>query len=140
MWVCHLAGVEENVEDGSESTNDEHEQDADLAKTKSRGAPDWTRWNEVKKWKEFESKIQKRRSITIDPRHNDDKSRPRRGDDNNGWQFHWRRGLVGCLQDWAEGRRYRIVFMLSRMATHFSVQQEVQNCVDTSLNHVHLHT
>lgn len=56
---------------------------------------------------------------------NEDMSLPARGDHMRGWRHHWRRGLVGSLQDWAQGRKFRIIFMLAELAKKFNVMREV---------------
>ena len=56
---------------------------------------------------------------------NADTSLPQRGDGARGWHRHWRRGLIGSIQDWAAGSRPRVVFMLAEMAHYFEVEREV---------------
>ena len=48
---------------------------------------------------------------------------PRNGVD--GALFHWRRGLVGALQDWANGSKANIVWLLLRLMEHFDVKEEM---------------
>ena len=38
---------------------------------------------------------------------------------------HWRRGLVGCVQDWADGSLDNVVILISRLISHFEVQEKV---------------
>ena len=47
------------------------------------------------------------------------------GDDERGWQNHWRRGVHGALQSWAKGDRGAVVYMLAKCAEHFGVIKEV---------------
>lgn len=87
--------------------------------------PHWLSWNDPQKWKSREIMSQRRRNVKIDAAMNEDHSTPPRGDHTRGWRFHWRRGLVGCVQDWACGRRFRVVHMLAELASYFGVQEEV---------------
>lgn len=48
---------------------------------------------------------------------------PPRGGDKRGWRYHIRRGVIGSLQDWANGSKYKVAFMLAEMTVHF-------NCID----------
>jgi hypothetical protein len=65
------------------------------------GEPAWKGWT-VSRWRKHETEAQARRSVAIDIT-NSDSSPPPRGDEVRGWRWHWRRGLVGSIQDWAEG-------------------------------------
>eukprot|EP00966_Prymnesium_polylepis_P181266 4198586-Prymnesium_polylepis.1 len=82
----------------------------------------WRTWT-LQRWRKHEAEIQKRRTTAIDPT-NTNKSLPPKGDEARGWRHHRRRGLIGSLQDWAEGSKSRVAFMLAEMATHFGVDQE----------------
>lgn len=42
-----------------------------------------------------------------------------------GWRWHWRRGIIGTIQGWAEGRRHRVIHILAEMAQYFGVEAEV---------------
>ena len=42
-----------------------------------------------------------------------------------GWRWHWRRGVFGTFQDWAEGSRKKVVHMLVGVATHFKVVNQL---------------
>jgi hypothetical protein len=92
---------------------------------------EWQSWL-LPRWRKHEREVQKRRSrlvraegIDIDLA-NEDRSHPPRGDKERGWRHHWRRGLVGSIQDWAHGSRFRVAFMLAEMADHFECQQMVR--------------
>jgi len=85
--------------------------------------PNYFEWD-AKKWKECESRAQARRSVQMNRAFDDDKSVPRRGS-RRGWRNHWRYGLIGAVQYWACGRRFRVVHLLAELATHFGVQAEV---------------
>ena len=85
--------------------------------------PTWNLWS-LARWRKHESEVQVRRAVVIDI-DNADKSLPARGDEERGWRKHWRRGLIGSIQDWAEGRKHRVVFMLAEMACYFDVEREV---------------
>jgi hypothetical protein len=50
-----------------------------------------------------------RRAVKIDAS-NTDTTLPPRGDERRGWRHHRRRGLPGCLRDWAEGSKFRVAF------------------------------
>eukprot|EP00966_Prymnesium_polylepis_P198977 4611060-Prymnesium_polylepis.1 len=88
---------------------------ADAATTDDE--PTWKSWP-LSRWRKHESEVQARRSVVIDI-DNTDESLPPRGDEERGWRKHWRRGLIGSIRDWAEGRKHRVVFMLVEMARYF---------------------
>ena len=48
---------------------------------------------------------------------------PRNGVD--GALHHWRRGLVGAVQDWANGSKANVVWLLLRLMEHFDVKEEM---------------
>ena len=50
---------------------------------------------------------------------------PRDGD--SGALLHWRRGLVGCMHDWAGGSRGNVVRLLMRLVAHFEVEDEISS-------------
>lgn len=89
--------------------------------------PSWLEWP-LSRWRKHERESQSRRQHQIDPA-NLDHSLPPRGDDGRGWRWHWRRGLVGAVLDWAEGSRFRVAFMLAELAMHFEVQQQVSTAL-----------
>ena len=92
--------------------------------------PTWKLWP-LSRWRKHESEVQARRAVVIDI-NNADESLPPRGDEERGWHKHWRRGLIGSIQDWAEGSKHRVVFMLAEMARYFGVEQEVYAaCVES---------
>jgi len=99
--------------------------DSDTAQTEGEtdDEPSWMTWT-IARWRKHESEMQKRRStqIRVD---DEDKSLLRTGDDRQGWRWHWRRGMVGSVQDWANGSRFRVAFMLSELAIYFKVESEV---------------
>jgi hypothetical protein len=95
--------------------------------------PTWREWA-LSRWRKHEKEMQKRRAVGIDES-NTDKSLPPRGDEVRkpprlqlwwcvcmlpalttaarccvrqlrGWRRHWRRGLYGAVQDWAEGSKF----------------------------------
>jgi hypothetical protein len=84
--------------------------------------PTWKLWS-LSRWRKHESEVQSRRSVAIDI--SNDKALPPRGDEERGWRKHWRRGMIGSIQDWAGGSQKSVVFMLAEMARYFGVQVEV---------------
>ena len=50
---------------------------------------------------------------------------PRTGE--NGALQHWRRGLVGCVQDWAGGSLDNVVQLLMRLIAHFGVEDKISS-------------
>ena len=48
---------------------------------------------------------------------------PRQG--VNGALLHWRRGLVGAVQDWANGSKDNVVWLLLQLIEHFEVKEAV---------------
>lgn len=80
-------------------------------------------WEQTARWKAKETWLQRRRAIPIDPTCNEDETLPR--DAKDGWRTHWRRGLYGSIQDWAAGRRFRVVHMLVELAKHYGIEKEV---------------
>jgi hypothetical protein len=87
------------------------------------------------RWRKHESEVQARRAVVIDI-DNADKSLPARGDEERGWRKHWRRGIIGSIQDWAEGRKHRVVFMLAEMARYFDVEREVRAQSDAAADYL----
>ena len=92
--------------------------------------PSWRTW-QLPRWRKHEAEVQRRRSrqvraegVCVDIA-NADEALPPRGDEGRGWRQHWRRGLIGSIQDWAAGSRPRVAFMLAELARYFDVQQEV---------------
>ena len=69
-------------------------------------------------------------TVDIDPSKDTDKSLPPRGDEDGrrGWRNHGRLGMAACLKHWAQGRSYRIAFMLAEMAVQFNVVNQVCVC------------
>jgi hypothetical protein len=43
---------------------------------------------------------------------------------------HWRRGLVGAVQDWADGSLANVVMLLVRLVSHFKVHAPASPCFD----------
>ena len=70
------------------------------------------------------SRLVRAEGVCIDEA-NADTSLPPRGNEERGWRRHWRRGLIGSVQDWAAGSRPRVVFMLAELARYFEVEREV---------------
>jgi len=64
--------------------------------------PMWNLWS-LARWRKHESEVQSRRSVAIDI--SNDKALPPRGDEERGWRKHWRRGMIGSIQDWAVAHR-----------------------------------
>ena len=83
----------------------------------------WSTWA-VSMWRKEERWIQKRRSRRIDP-DSTDTSLPPRGGEERGWRNHWRRGLIGTVQDWADGSKFRAAYMIAELAKHFDVVDAV---------------
>jgi hypothetical protein len=108
--------------DGAAASSTDVEAVAESAE-QNEDEPSWRSWT-LSRWRKHESELQERRSVVINPK-NTDKSLPPRGDEDRGWRRHWRRGLIGSIQDWAEGRKHRVVFMLAELARYFGVQREV---------------
>ena len=75
------------------------------------------------KWKELETKEQKRRNEPIDPT-NQEVNLPD-GDQTRGWRNHWRRGLFGAIAAWAGGSQVAVIFMLAECILHFEVVNAV---------------
>jgi hypothetical protein len=98
----------------------------EAAEAATDDTPTWKSWS-LARWRKHESEVQVRRAVVIDIA-NTDESLPPRGDEERGWRKHWRRGLIGSIQDWAEGRKHRVVFMLAEMARYFKVEREVSAC------------
>ena len=98
-------------------------EETDVVEDTTDDEPTWKAWS-LSRWRKHESEVQTRRSVVIDIA-NTDKSLPPRGDEERGWRKHWRRGLVGSIQDWAEGSKFRVIFMIAEMARYFEVQREV---------------
>mmetsp|Transcript_16169 Transcript_16169/g.40727 ORF Transcript_16169/g.40727 Transcript_16169/m.40727 type:complete len:875 (-) Transcript_16169:94-2718(-) len=94
--------------------------------------PSWSSWT-LPRWRKHESEMQKRRCMKIDDTVAD-QSLPRKGNEKQGWRWHWRRGLVGSVQDWAEGSRFRVAFMLAELAAYFEVEKQVVERLGFSLN------
>ena len=65
--------------------------------------PTWKEWV-VSRWRKHETETQKRRAVEVDPS-NVDESLPHRGGEDQGWRKHWRRGLYGAVQHWAQRDR-----------------------------------
>lgn len=82
--------------------------------------PTWLEWK-LSRWRKHEREVQRRRAVEIDKTNEQSSSLPPRGDDSRGWRLHWRRGLKGCIQDWAEGSPSRAAFMLATLAEEFDV-------------------
>ena len=96
---------------------------ADAQDAEADDAENWRDWP-LSRWRKHETELEKRRAVKIDGS-NTDKTRPPRGDEKRGWKHHRRRGLMGCLQDWAQGSKYRVALMLAEMANEFGVVNEV---------------
>ena len=52
-------------------------------------------------------------------------TKPPPRDGKSGALMHWRRGLVGCMHDWAGGSRANVVRLLLQLITHFGVEDEI---------------
>ena len=89
--------------------------------------PMWREWT-LPRWRKHETELEKRRAVEIDE-NNTDATLPARGDETRGWRHHRRRGLKGCLRDWAEGSKHRVAFMLAEMAMEFKVVDQVRALV-----------
>ena len=79
------------------------EKEAELGLKRRRVEPDeedkqWERWG-YSDWTRQESWTQERRAVSLNPRVN--VAMPRDGE--FGYLHHWRRGLIGGVQDWARG-------------------------------------
>ena len=83
----------------------------------------WEHW-QLRTWRIEERKNQNRRDVLIDI-NNGTQSLPPKGDETRGWRWHWRRGLVGAVRDWAEGSPFRVSFMLAELVTQFNVRDAV---------------
>jgi len=83
----------------------------------------WSGYDQAK-FEELEQKESDRRSVAIDAT-NTVISLPPRGGDTRGWRSHWRRGLYGAVQSWAEGSRGNVIHMLAELAQHFGVESAV---------------
>ena len=68
-------------------------------------------------WLSTTGEIMNARAIT--PKEGVDKPLPRTGE--HGALEHWRRGLVGCVQDWAAGSLHNVAVLLVRLVNHFKV-------------------
>lgn len=85
--------------------------------------PTWLSWA-LSRWRKHETEVQARRE---EPVNDTDVAEafPPCGDESRGWRHHWRRGLVGTLQDWAAGSKFKVAFMLAVMTIHFKCEQLV---------------
>lgn len=100
----------------AEGTSNEREVDGEAAT--------WESWS-LSTWRRLEANTQSRRSVEIKDDHETEASAlPPRGDDTRGWRGHWRRGLIGGVQDWAEGSRSNAAYMLAALAVHFNVEKQ----------------
>lgn len=128
------SGSAVGADDGASSGGLLEVQGRDSEEEATEEEPTWKTWS-LARWRKHEAEIQARRSVLIDI-NNTDTSLPPRGNEERGWRKHWRRGLVGSLQDWAEGSTFRVAFMLAEMARHFEVQQQV--CIPYTSSILHL--
>lgn len=119
---------------GQQASSDSEDVDEEEAEATSNESI-FLSWNDASQWKAKEAYIQGRRRVPIDPKLNADVSPPRDGT-KHGWRTHWRRGLYGAVQDWAAGRRMRVVHMLVHLAAHFHVETEVPSPC-SPLTHTH---
>ena len=122
--------------DGTASSSTDVGTGAQQGAEQNDDEPSWRSWT-LPRWRKHEKEVQKRRSrpvraegVDVDVA-NEDKSLPPRGDEERGWRRHWRRGLIGSIQDWAAGSRPRVVFMLAEMAHYFGVEAEVRSAPRT---------
>lgn len=99
----------------NQSTTEEEEDEKD--------SMSWKQWS-LSRFKKHETENQYRRAREIDSSITEN-SPPPRGDDMRDWKMHWRRGMIGCIQDWAEGSKFRVAFVLAGMAEYFGVQTDV---------------
>ena len=91
----------------------------------------------LRDWRRIEHQVWERRQVPISANKPARASRFRRGD--NGPLYHPRRGLVGALQDWAEGSKAdaaKIVAMLVR-ELELQVLSSTPNTTRFSLKHAH---
>jgi hypothetical protein len=102
---------------------------AGLAQKKQRAAdadakPDsWRTWS-MSTWHRLETVVSQRRAVPVRPcPRPPGTAEPELppGDDTRGWHSHSRRGVLGTLQDWAQGSRTHVAYMLAESA----VQTEV---------------
>lgn len=75
----------------------------------------------------LEVKEQKRRAVEVDLTRRDGPRALPPGDESRGWHNHWRRGIYGALQSWAQGSFGAIVYMLACCARHFQCVDEVSS-------------
>lgn len=73
---------------------------------------------------ELEVKEQERRAVAPE-RSNQTHDELPRGDDSRGWFSHWRRGIGGALQSWAQGSLFAVIFMLAFCAKRYGVVDEL---------------
>ena len=78
-------------------------------------------------WRKLETEVQQRR--LLQPRRGVEMPPRRRG--ARGPLEHWRRGLVGCLQDWAEGSLEMVIFLITRLIEHFGIVDDIYKVLKT---------
>ena len=42
---------------------------------------------------------------------------------------HWRRGLVGAVQSWAEGSLENVVILVKRLIQHFNIMADIKDWI-----------
>ena len=83
----------------------------------------WRTWS-MSTWHRLETVVSQRRAVPVRPcPRPPGTAEPELppGDDTRGWHSHSRRGVLGTLQDWAQGSRTHVAYMLAESA----VQTEV---------------
>ena len=72
-------------------------------------------------WRRLEAAVQVRRKVV--PQRGVEKPVHRKG--ARGPLHHWRRGLVGAVQDWAEGSMEMVVVLIMRLIQFFNVADDI---------------
>ena len=109
----------------------EQQQQLAAAPDAEAGGDDDARWQDydILQFQRLERKTLNRRAVPIpgraDSSGGSSVALPARGDESRGWRHHWRRGLYGAVQEWAEGSRGAAIHMIAELAKHFDIEEEV---------------
>ena len=90
------------------------------APTLAQAAPCWHAWS-LDTWRRLEALSKQRRAVKLEKKKLSGRSR--RGLVGPLW--HKRRGLIGALQDWAEGSETRAAELLVKLIEHFGLQVRI---------------
>ena len=72
-------------------------------------------------WRSTTGAIMMRRAVPLSA--DSEASQPRYGED--GALLHWRRGLVGAVQDWAAGSEVYAIWLILKLIEHFGIKEAV---------------